>query len=149
MVEKILSANQGSTHRNFVVAGTGAPRTISVVAPPRRRLGDPRGAGPVIPIAVGVVAGDTTDAAAQMLVAYRQRIEALERQVAELRRLVVPEKPTAPPLDAATSMVKAYFAEHDGEVIYPSDVADALNLRYDIVESAIAALEAEGKVEKS
>jgi hypothetical protein len=149
MVQKILSANQGSTHRNFVVAGTSAPRTISVVAPPRRRLGDPRGAGPVIPIAVGVVAGETTDTATQMLVAYQRRIEALERQVAELRKLVVPEELTAPPLDAAKSMVRKYFAEHDGEVIYPSDVADALNLRYDIAQQAIAVLEAEGKIAKA
>ena len=84
-----------------------------------------------------------------MVVAYQRRIESLEQQVAELRKLLVPSEPCAPPLDAAKLMVKAYFAEHDGEVIYPSDIADALNMRFDVVEAAIAALEREGKVAKS
>lgn len=100
-------------------------------------------------MALGVSSGDTSHPAAQMLVAYQQRIENLEREVAELRRLIVADQPAAPPLDNSKSMVRKYFAEHDGEVIFPSDVADALNLRYDIVEAAIAALETEGKVAKA
>jgi hypothetical protein len=96
-----------------------------------------------------VSVGSTDETAVQMMLAYQQRIENLERQVGELRKLIIADEPATLPLDAAKVIVKKYFADHDGEVIYASDVADALNLRYDIIEEAISALEAEGKVAKS
>lgn len=42
--------------------------------------------------------------------------------------------------------VRMYFADHHGEVIYPSDVAEEFNVDYDKAEQAVRALEAAGHV---
>ena len=45
--------------------------------------------------------------------------------------------------------IKAYFAAHDGETIYPSDVADEVRLDYHFVCDLIRELETEGQVAKA
>ncbi len=81
----------------------------------------------------------------------RTRIESLEREVAELREAVGLDQPA--PRKASKTQVKkeirAHFAQHDGQVIYPSDIAEDLNLDYDSVLAAINELEKEGKVSKA
>lgn len=81
----------------------------------------------------------------------RRRIESLEREVAELREAVGLDRPA--PRKASMTQVKkeirAHFAQHDGQVIYPSDIAEDLNLDYDSVLAAINELEKEGKVSKA
>lgn len=42
--------------------------------------------------------------------------------------------------------VKQYFEAHDGEVIYPSDVASALGVSYEDASDWVTTLAAEGKV---
>ena len=78
----------------------------------------------------------------------RERIEALEEEVAELREAVGLNLP--PPRNitktAAKKEIGAYFAQRDGEIIYPSDIAEALNLDYDFVLTVTHELEKEGKV---
>ncbi len=82
---------------------------------------------------------------------YRHRIETLEREVAELRSLLGVDRPAPRILPRAKvrALIKQFFAEHDGEVIYPSDVAEALNLSHETVERAIVELEADGKIAKA
>ncbi len=81
----------------------------------------------------------------------RGRIESLEREVAELREAVGLDRPA--PRKASKTQVKkeirAHFAQHDGQVIYPSDIAENLNLDYDSVLIAINELEKENKVSKA
>ncbi len=81
----------------------------------------------------------------------RGRIESLEREVAELREAVGLDRPA--PRKASKTQVKkeirAHFAQHDGQVIYPSDIAEDLNLDYDSVLAAINELEKEGKIAKT
>ena len=81
----------------------------------------------------------------------RERIGALEREVAELRDAVGLDRPA--PRKASKTQVKkeirAHFAQHDGQVIYPSGIAEDLNLDYDSVLAAINELEKEGKVSKA
>lgn len=81
----------------------------------------------------------------------RGRIESLEREVAELREAVGLDRPA--PRKASKTQVKkeirAHFAQHDGQVIYPSDIAEDLNLDYDSVLAVINELEKEGKVSKA
>lgn len=48
--------------------------------------------------------------------------------------------------DSAMQEISAYFKKHDGEAIYPSDIAEELRLDYDQVKQAIAKLEKEGKI---
>ena len=42
-----------------------------------------------------------------------------------------------------------YFKSHHGEVLYPSDVAEALDLDYEQVKKAIEALERDGAIGKT
>ncbi len=81
----------------------------------------------------------------------RGRIESLEREVAELREAVGLDRPA--PRKASKTQVKkeirAHCAQHDGQVIYPSDIAEDLNLDYDLVLVAINELEKENKVSKA
>lgn len=49
----------------------------------------------------------------------------------------------------AKNEIRAYFAQHDGQVVYPSDIAEKLNLDYDSVLAAINELEKEGKIAKT
>jgi hypothetical protein len=44
------------------------------------------------------------------------------------------------------SDIKQYFEKHHGEILYPSDVAKALNLPYDLVERLFNELELSGKI---
>jgi regulator of replication initiation timing len=51
--------------------------------------------------------------------------------------------------EQAKKEVDSFFSDHSGETIYPSDVADALNLSYLLVEEIIEELEDEGKIRRS
>lgn len=48
--------------------------------------------------------------------------------------------------DSAKQAIKAYFEARHGDTVYPSDVADALNLDYDNVVRLIGELERDGRV---
>ena len=50
--------------------------------------------------------------------------------------------------DQAKKEIAAFFAAHDGETIFPSDVSADLRLDYDLVCQLIEQLEAEGSVGK-
>jgi len=61
---------------------------------------------------------------------YKDRLERLEREVAELRSIAglsnsVPREVSD---RQAIKEIKAYFEEHHGESLYPDDVAEALGL---------------------
>ena len=45
--------------------------------------------------------------------------------------------------------VLTYFREHPDEVVYPSDIATALDLDYDHVERALKELQQEVKIAKT
>ena len=81
----------------------------------------------------------------------RGRIESLEREVAELREAVGLDRPA--PRKASKTQVKkeirAHFAQHDGQVVYPSDIAENLTLDYDLILVTINELEKENKVSKA
>ncbi len=81
----------------------------------------------------------------------RQRIESLEREVAELRKAVGLDRPAPRKISRtqAKKEIGAYFAQRDGQVVYPSDVAEDLNLDYDLVLTEINELEKESKVSKA
>ena len=81
----------------------------------------------------------------------RERIEALEKVVAELQEVIVVCRGALRkiPKTQATGEIRAYFAQHDEQVVYPSDVAEDLNLDYDLVMEAINELEKKGKVSKA
>ncbi len=81
----------------------------------------------------------------------RERIESLEREVAELRVAVGLDHPTPRKVSKTQTKkeIRAYFAQHDGQVVYPSDIAENLTLDYDLVLVAINELEKEGKVTKA
>jgi hypothetical protein len=53
------------------------------------------------------------------------------------------------PRTQAKHEIASFFADHRGEVIYPSDVAAELNLSYLLVEEVIGELEDEGKIRQS
>ena len=48
--------------------------------------------------------------------------------------------------EQAKTEVTKYFKDHHGETVYPSDIAEALNLSYLIIEEIIEELENEGQV---
>ena len=81
----------------------------------------------------------------------RERIEELERNVAKLQGAVSLDRPAPRKLSKAQAKneIRAYFAQHDGQVVYPSDIAEKLNLDYDSVLAAINELEKEGKIAKT
>ena len=81
----------------------------------------------------------------------RQRIESLEREVAELREAVGLDRPAPRKMSKtqAKKEIGAYFAQRDGQVVYPSDIAEDLNLDYDLVLIAINELEKDSKVSKA
>ncbi len=81
----------------------------------------------------------------------RERIESLEREVAELREAVGLDRPAPRNVSKtqAKREIRAHFAQHDGQVVYPSDIAEDLKLDYDLVLVAINELEKEGKVSKA
>ena len=81
----------------------------------------------------------------------RERIETLEREVAELREAVGLDRPAPRKVSKtqAKREIRAHFAQHDGQVVYPSDIAEDLNLDYDLVSVAINELEKEGRVSKA
>jgi len=51
--------------------------------------------------------------------------------------------------EQAKKEVDSFFSDHSGETIYPSDVADVLNLSYLLVEEIIEELKDEGKIRRS
>ena len=81
----------------------------------------------------------------------RARIEALEQVVAELQEVIGVGRGALRKISKAQAAreIRAYFAQHDEQVVYPSDVAEDLNLDYDLVLEAINELEKKGKVSKA
>ncbi len=81
----------------------------------------------------------------------RERIGALEREVAELREVVGLDRSEPRKLSKAQAKkeIRSYFAQHDGQIVYPSDICEDLNLDYDQVLVAINELEKENKVSKA
>lgn len=81
----------------------------------------------------------------------RERIGALEREVAELREVVGLDRSEPRKLSKAQAKkeIRSYFAQHDGQIVYPSDIGEDLNLDYDLVLVAINELEKENKVSKA
>ena len=53
------------------------------------------------------------------------------------------------PRKKAKTEIARFFKQHHGEVIYPSDVAEGLNLSYVMVEEIVRELEDEGKIERA
>jgi regulator of replication initiation timing len=49
----------------------------------------------------------------------------------------------------AKEEISRFFVEHHGEVIYPSDIAEELNLSYFVVEEIIEDLENEGEIRRA
>ena len=82
---------------------------------------------------------------------YRQRIETLERQMAELFEARAESEPQVRKISKARGRreVEAYFKEHQDKIIYPSDVADALGLSFDFVAVVIEDLEEQGRITKA
>lgn len=81
----------------------------------------------------------------------RERIGALEREVAELREVVGLDRSEPRKLSKAQAKkeIRSYFTQHDGQIVYPSDIGEDLNLDYDLVLVAINELEKENKVSKA
>ena len=81
----------------------------------------------------------------------RNRITTLEREVAELRDVVGLKEPEIRSVSRAQAKkeIKAYFEKHDGETVFPSDVAEALTLDYDLVVELIDELETNGQIAKA
>ncbi len=81
----------------------------------------------------------------------RERIEALERKVAELEAATGLDRPAPRKVSKAQAKkeVHAHFAQNDAQVVYPSDIAEDMNLDYDLVLVAINELEKEGKIIKA
>ena len=78
----------------------------------------------------------------------RERIEVLEQEVAELREAVGLDRPAPRNVSKAQAKkeIRGYFAKHDGELIYPDDIADDLNLEMQQVIEICEALAEEGKI---
>ena len=53
------------------------------------------------------------------------------------------------PRAQAKREIADFFSEHRGEVIYPSDVAEELNLSYVLVEELVEELEDEGQIRRT
>jgi DNA-binding MarR family transcriptional regulator len=53
------------------------------------------------------------------------------------------------PVKQAKKEIRKYFNDHHGSVLYPSDIADALNLSYLLVDDLIRELEDEGEIKRA
>jgi DNA-binding MarR family transcriptional regulator len=82
----------------------------------------------------------------------RAAIEALSEHIAGLdswegiRHATISNAQQSLGDDAAKQEIKAYFEKRHGETVYPSDVADELNLDYDSAVRLIGELEQDGSV---
>lgn len=94
-----------------------------------------------------------TDVISQLLsqiIDDRNRIAALENEMSELRTAVgLSESLRKITKIQAKNEIRKYFETHDGEIVYPSDISEILQLEYGIVTDLIKELEAEGKIAKS
>ena len=98
-------------------------------------------------VGVGVGVGDV----GTLLKAYQaitDEINELKTEIALLKNAIEPEPPKIRAIsDAkAKSEVRAFFKEHDGEVIYPDDVAEVLNIDLMQAVRVCDALAKEGKI---
>lgn len=95
-------------------------------------------------------ARSSTSVSERKLTALEQYTARLEERVVQLEALVTnrPEPRTISD-EQGMSEVKRYFEVHDGEVIYPSDVAAALNVAYEKACEWISGLESDGEVVKA
>ena len=98
-----------------------------------------------------VVAGVNVDYPGTLLDAYQARtdeINELKNEVAQLKKAIEPEPLQIREIsDAkAKSEVRAFFKEHDGEEIYPDDVAEVLNIDLMQAVRVCDALAKEGKI---
>ncbi len=98
-----------------------------------------------------VVAGVDVDHLGTLLDPYQaitDEINELKKEVAQLKSAIEPEPPQIREIsDAkAKSEVRAFFNEHDGEVIYPDDVAEVLNIDLMQAVRVCDALAKEGKI---
>ncbi len=101
---------------------------------------------------IGTGASATSEHLTHMVASYQRRIETLEREVAELRSVLGMDRsvPSVLPDAEARALIKKFFVEHDGEVFYPDDVAEALDLDLGQAIKVCRELTAEGKLaEKS
>lgn len=75
----------------------------------------------------------------------------LKREIAQLKNAIEPEPLQIREIsDAkAKSEVRAFFNEHDGELIYPDDVAEVLNIDLMQAVRVCDALAKEGKIEQT
>jgi hypothetical protein len=74
---------------------------------------------------------------------------ALKAKVAAMRATNSPEKVLEVreiPREQAKEEIRAFFKDHHGKAIYPSDVMEALSLDYDLVYELCEELEREGMV---
>ena len=81
----------------------------------------------------------------------RNRIATIERELAELREVVGLKEPEIRSVSRsqAKKEIKAYFEKNDGETVFPSDVAEALALDYDVVVDLVDELETKGQIAKA
>ena len=82
---------------------------------------------------------------------FVRRIEALERQLAEIQDALgaSEHEPRKITKAQAKREIRSYFKEQPDETVYPSDVAIALGLEYDFVVGVIETLEREGRIAKA
>jgi hypothetical protein len=76
-------------------------------------------------------------------------IEDLKAKVAALQATNSPEKVLEVreiPREQAKEEIRAFFRDHHGKAIYPSDVMEALSLDYDLVYGICEELEKDGAV---
>lgn len=69
--------------------------------------------------------------------ALEERLDSLSAPTTQVRQISAAE---------AKQEIKTLFEERHGEVLFPSDIADELNLEYDFVIVLLAELENEGKI---
>lgn len=81
----------------------------------------------------------------------REKVQTLEDQMSSLIARLGLDQP--PPRRITKSEAKrevaAYFQAHQDETIFPSDIADELNIDYDVVVDAIRQLERAGTIAKN
>lgn len=77
----------------------------------------------------------------------RQELQQLKAQLAELRGIQIPARSV--PIEKAAQEILGYAKSHKNEDLYPSDIAFALSLDYDIVVEAFKLLELKGGVKKA
>lgn len=98
-----------------------------------------------------VVAGVGVDHLGMLLKSHQaitNEINELKKEIAQLKNAIEPEPAKIRAIsDAkAKSEVRAFFKEHDGEVIYPDDVAEVLNIDLMQAVRVCDALAKEGKI---